>query len=72
MACVLKAILMCQGNDRLQIIIHDFWNREKYHVLLKYLEETDRAETLGVFTIKKDIDLDAINADYSAYQYISD
>jgi hypothetical protein len=68
-ACALKTILECHKNKKLQIIIHDFWNREEYHVLLKYFDIIDQAESLGVFMIKKSIDLNAIVEEYELYKY---
>ena len=37
-ACTLKIIMSCCENSNLKILIHDFWNREQYHILLKYLD----------------------------------
>jgi hypothetical protein len=70
-ACTLQTILNCNGNERLKIMIHDFWDRKEYHIVLKYLDEIGRADRLGVFTIKKQIDLNAIEADYEQYKYNS-
>ncbi len=51
-ACALKIILSCHENSNLRIIIHDFWHREEYHVLLKYFDTIKKADTIGVFSIK--------------------
>jgi hypothetical protein len=67
-ACALKTILECYQNENLQIIIHDFWNREEYHVVLKYLDSIAKADSLGVFNIKSDIDLNAISQEYDQYK----
>ncbi len=69
-ACTLKTILECYNNAGLKILIHDFYDREEYHIVLKYLHELEKADTLGVFSIKKGIDLAEVQADYEAYQYI--
>ena len=69
-ACTLKTISECYKNRDLEILIHDFWDREEYHILLKYLHEVDRADTLGVFVIKTNFDLIAIMKDYDLYKYI--
>jgi len=53
-ACCLQALL--HGRPDTKIIIHDFWNRDQYHVLLKYLTCIEKCETLGVFNAKPDID----------------
>jgi len=68
-ACAMKTILECHNNERLRILIHDFWNREVYHILLRYLAETDRADTLGVFAIKKNIDLNSAREIYEQYKF---
>ena len=45
-ACTLKIILGCHVNNTLEIAIHDFWHRENYHLVLKYLNVVDRADSL--------------------------
>ncbi len=67
-ACTLKTILECQNNNELRILIHDFWNRGQYHVLLKYLDTIDRVDTIGLFSIKKKIDLQSVKTDYESYK----
>jgi hypothetical protein len=68
-ACTLKTILECHPNKNLQILIHDFWDRPHYHIVLRYLDAVVRADTLGVFELKKGIDLNAVRSDYEAYKY---
>jgi len=68
-ACALKTILECHMNDSLELLFHDFWNREKYRVVLKYLDTLDRADTLGAFSIKKNIELESARNDYEAYKF---
>ena len=68
-ACTLKTILECHSNACLQILIHDFWIRPEYHIVLKYLDTVDQADTLGVFKLKKEIDLKAVQKDYDAYRF---
>ena len=68
-ACALKTILECYQNKNLQIIIHDFWNREDYHVLLKYFDSIDKVDSLGVFKIKSNIDLNKITEEYDRHKY---
>jgi hypothetical protein len=69
-ACTLKTILECYSNKNLRILIHDFWNREKYHIVLQYLDVLDKTDTLGVFSIKKDVALDSVEKDYEKYKFI--
>lgn len=71
-ACVLSTILHLFSNENLTIMVHDFWIREKYQVILKYVTEVDRADSLGVFKIKTDIDLNLVKKDYGLYKYIPD
>ncbi|MDG2212314.1 MAG: hypothetical protein P8M70_00665 [Verrucomicrobiota bacterium] len=71
-ACALKIILECHQNDKLQLMIHDFWNRQEYHVVLKYLNTIDKADSLGLFCIKKNVDLESAYKDYQVYKYICD
>ena len=68
-ACTLKIILECHTNNNLEILIHDFWDREQYHVVLKYLDTVDKIDSIGLFSIKKNIDLKAVQIDYEAYKF---
>lgn len=67
-ACTLKIILSCHENNNLRILIHDFWNREQYHIVLKYLDTVNKADTLGVFTIKNNVDIKSVEEDYEAFK----
>lgn len=67
-ACTLKIILECHENKGLRILIHDFWNREQYHILLKYLHTVNRANSIGLFSIKEDVDLEMVEKDYQEYK----
>jgi len=67
-ACVLKTILECHSNNNLKILIHDFWTREHYQVVLKYLNILERVDSMGRFSIKDDIDLDEVRRDYEIYK----
>lgn len=67
-ACTLQIILSCYENKNIKIIIHDFWHREQYHMVLKYLDVVEKADTLGVFTIKNDIDIESVKNDFEAYK----
>jgi hypothetical protein len=69
-ACVLKSVLECYLNRKLKIIIHDFWVRPCYHIVLNYLIEIERANTIGVFKIMENIDLDSVARDYEIYKFI--
>lgn len=67
-ACTLKVILECHQNNDLKILIHDFWNRENYHVVLKYLNVLNQVDTIGLFSIKNTISLKSVAEDYEAYK----
>jgi hypothetical protein len=51
--CTLMTILKC--SSEIEIILHDFWSRPHYHVLLKFLDCIDRIDDLGVFVPKPDL-----------------
>ena len=67
-ACTLKIIISCYENTNLKILIHDFWNREQYHVVLKYLDIVKKVGTIGLFTIKDSIDINSVKESYEAYK----
>lgn len=71
-ACTIKIILECHANKNLTIMIHDFWNREEYHVVLRYLNTICKADTIGLFSIKTNIDLESARRDYEAYKFTVD
>jgi len=56
-ACAANAVLHTLQNSidpgKTHIFIHDFWDRPHYHGVLDILEEVERAETAGVFRIRK-------------------
>jgi hypothetical protein len=68
-ACALKVILECHGNPRIKIMVHDFWERSHYHSLLKYLDVVERMDSLALFSIRKDIDLNLVKNDYDEYKF---
>lgn len=66
-ACALNTIL--NVNKDANIIIHDFFNRDYYHILLKYLDCINKVDTLGVFKIKDNIDKNDIIKLLEEYKY---
>lgn len=68
-ACILKTILSCHENSKIKILIHDFWDRPYYQVVLNYLDIVHRVDTIGLFSIKKNIDIKLVEKDYEAYKY---
>lgn len=71
-ACVLRTILYLFPDENTTILVHDIWNRKEYHIILDYMTVINRADTLGVFKIKKDIDLNLVRRDYELYKFIPD
>lgn len=71
-ACALKTIMECHQNARIKILIHDFWERSQYHVLLKYMDVLKRADSIGLFSIKQDAKMSEIAGDYERYKLIPD
>ena len=67
-ACILNAILNC--NKDVIILVHDFWSREHYHIVLNYLDTVSKVDNLGVFKIKKNVDIEDIEKLYDKYKYI--
>ena len=68
-ACVLHAVLRAQTEAL--IVVHDFWNRPHYHVVLPFLEWKESSFTIGVFQKRRDIDKAAVQALIDKYQYIA-
>jgi hypothetical protein len=68
-ACTLQLIMACRDNRNIRVLIHDFWNRPQYHAVLKYLDTVGRADTLGLFSIKKEIDMGLVRQDYESYKF---
>lgn len=68
-ACALKVILECHANQRIEIMVHDFWERSHYHLLLKYLDVVKRIDSLALFSIKQGIDLNLVRKDYDEYKF---
>lgn len=65
-ACALNAILHCPKS---LIIIHDFFNRPHYHILLDFLECIDSANNLGIFQAKPTLNKQAIIKLLQDYQF---
>ena len=71
-ACALQTILRLHSNEKTILLVHDFWNREEYHMILDFLTEIESADTLGVFRIKRDIDVNEVSKAYDHYKFIAD
>ncbi|AJC89596.1 glycosyltransferase family 2 protein [Campylobacter lari] len=69
-ACVLNSILNCPKSI---YIVHDFFNRkEKYGVVLDFLDCIDSIDTLAVFKVKDNIDVSQVKECYERYKNIAD
>ena len=53
-ACACQCLLRCETKPT-TFVIHDFWNRPHYHVLLKYFDEESSADSLVILRPKKRI-----------------
>lgn len=63
-SCCLYSILQVLNNNWKDTIfmIHDFWNRQEYKVLLKFLNEIESRSRLAAFTARTDIDVDELKS----------
>jgi protein O-GlcNAc transferase len=68
-ACILHAVLKARSDAT--IVVHDFWNRPQYHVVLPFLDWKQSCGTLGVFQRRSKIDSDLVETLIEKYQYIS-
>ena len=66
-ACTLQVILNCKSD--IKILIHDFNYRPYYHILYKYLDLIYSIDSLALFSIKEDIELEEVKMDYEKYKY---
>lgn len=66
-ACILHSVLRA-GRDAL-IVVHDFWNRPDYHVVLPFLDWKQSCRTLGVFQRRHEVDKACVDSLIEKYQY---
>jgi protein O-GlcNAc transferase len=52
-------------------MIHDFWRREQYQVVLKFLKEIKSSRSLAAFTIKDNINIDELNEMLQEYALVT-
>jgi hypothetical protein len=67
-ACALNCLINLP--DDCTILIHDFWNRREYRLLLEFLKVEAAVDTLGVFKKKSNLDLCKIQSLIRKYQYL--
>ncbi len=65
-ACVLRSIMSC--SDNVVILIHDYPDREHYHIIETYMDIVEKAEKLYVFKKKTNIDYTELNKLYEKYK----
>jgi|SRR5450432_1930938 len=70
--CCLYSILKLYESDMMDciIMIHDFWNRKEYHIVLRFLDEQTSRLNLGIFKIRKDINLEDVRKMLLEYSLI--
>lgn len=63
-SCCLYSILQVleHGAKDTLFLIHDFWKRKHYHIVLQYLKEYKSASNLGSFHLKENIDIEEVRA----------
>jgi hypothetical protein len=60
--CCLYSILKVleyNWNDTV-FVIHDFWRRKKYHIILKFLDEIKSSKDLATFRVKDNINIEEV------------
>ena len=67
-ACALSCLL--NTPDNCTIMIHDFWNRKKFYLLLQFFETIHQVDKLGVFKKKPNLDRMKLQRLLQRYQYI--
>jgi hypothetical protein len=65
-ACVLQALLTV---PTARILVHDFWQRPAYHIVLQYTTVLDRADTMVLLQRMPSVDDAAIEAQLKNYLY---
>ncbi|MTJ50461.1 hypothetical protein [Dolichospermum sp. UHCC 0259] len=56
--------------DACKILIHDFWNRPEYKIVLEFLQVIDKVDTMGVFAKIDSIDCHKVQSIIRKYQYL--
>ena len=67
-ACALSCLLNTPQDCT--IMIHDFWNRTKFYLLLQFFDVQCEVDKLGVFRKKSHLNQDKIKRLLKKYQYI--
>lgn len=70
-ACLCQSLLRCENDDPF-ILMHDFWNRPHYHVVLDYCDAAGRADSSVLLRRKARLDWKALALTLQEYQFASD
>jgi len=68
-ACFLHALKHASPSTRLAV--HDYTNRQQYHLIEKYADKVEVAEEMNVFKPKANINHDDIDRDIAEYEIVS-
>ena len=68
-ACAIQAALNSSINTK--IMMHDYTNRENYHIIEQFLDVVKTVDTMALFKIKSNINKDKLLNLYEEYKYIS-
>ncbi len=67
-ACALKSLIEATKKGVTPtLLFHDFWSREHYHIILKFVDVINQVDELGVFKPKTDLLLTELEACYQNY-----
>ena len=69
-ACVLQTIMNCSKHTK--ILIHDYTQRQFYHLIEEFLEVVEIVDTLAIFQIKDNIDKQKILDLYEKYKFVKE
>jgi hypothetical protein len=51
--------------------MHDFWRREKYHVVLEFLQELESSTDLAAFKLKENINTGRVQQMINEYALVT-
>jgi hypothetical protein len=69
-ACGLRVLMEAKHSDA-RVLIHDFFDRPQYHVLLDYYDVKGQQDTLALLQRKPDINPAALQNKYDEMKYVS-
>lgn len=71
--CCLYSILKVVENnwENTTFIIHDFWRREQYHVILKFFTEIKSSKNLASFRLKENINILEVKEMLQDYAHVT-